>query len=84
LFEGIIFGNKFREIKNQYGMTQKQFAEKLVSKSVVSLYELSERTPSADVDRMAHFFHVSTDCLFGTERKKSLDFHIFSTALSSC
>lgn len=29
LFEGIIFGNKFREIEYQYGMTQRQFAEKL-------------------------------------------------------
>lgn len=56
-------------------MTQQQLAEKLgITKSVVSYYELSERTPSPEVLRdLALIFRVSTDYLLGIERAKTID-----------
>ena len=56
-------------------MTQQQLADKLcITKSVVSYYELSERTPSPDVLKdLAIIFHVSADYLLGIERAKTID-----------
>ena len=69
------FGLKLKELRKQAGMTQQQLAEKLgITKSVVSYYELSERTPSPDVLKdLAIIFHVSTDYLLGIERAKTID-----------
>ena len=69
------FGLKLKELRKQAGMTQQQLAEKLgITKSVVSYYELSERTPSPDVLKdLAIIFHVSTDYLLGIERAKAID-----------
>ena len=69
------FGKKLKELRKQSGMTQKQLADKLgITKSVVSYYELSERTPSPDVlKNLALIFHVSTDYLLGVERNKTID-----------
>lgn len=65
------FGNILKELRVQSGMTQQQLAEKLgVTKSVVSYYELSERTPSPEILlKLAALFHVSTDFLLGKERQ---------------
>ena len=65
------FGNILEELRVQSGMTQQQLAEKLgVTKSVVSYYELSERTPSPEILlKLAALFHVSTDFLLGKERQ---------------
>ena len=69
------FGNKLKELRKQAGMTQQQLANKLgITKSVVSYYELSERTPSPDVlKELSHIFRVSTDYLLGIERSKTID-----------
>lgn len=69
------FGLKLKELRKQAGMTQQQLADKLgITKSVVSYYELSERTPSPDVLRdLAIIFHVSADYLLGIERAKTID-----------
>jgi transcriptional regulator with XRE-family HTH domain len=69
------FGKKLKELRKQSGMTQRQLADKLgITKSVVSYYELSERTPSADVLKdIALIFRVSTDYLLGIERNKTID-----------
>ena len=69
------FGTKLKELRKQSGMTQQQLAEKLgITKSVVSYYELSERTPSPEVLRdLALIFRVSTDYLLGIERVKTID-----------
>ena len=69
------FGKKLKDLRKQSGMTQKQLADKLgITKSVVSYYELSERTPSPDVlKNLALIFHVSTDYLLGVERNKTID-----------
>lgn len=69
------FGKKLKELRLQAGLTQKQLAERLgVTKSVVSFYELQERSPSPDVlIKLSGIFHVSTDYLLGLERKNVID-----------
>ena len=69
------FGTRLKELRKQSGLTQQQLAERIgVSKSVVSFYELRERSPSPDVlTKLSHIFHVSTDYLLGIERTKTID-----------
>ena len=69
------FGNKLRTLRTQAGMSQTELAKKLnITKSVVSYYELQERTPSPDVlVQLADIFHVSTDFLLGINHKKMID-----------
>ena len=69
------FGNRLKELRLQAGLTQKQLADQLgITKSVVSFYELRERTPSPEVlVKLAAVFHVSSDFLLGIERGKFLD-----------
>lgn len=65
------FGNILKELRLQAGLTQKDLAAKIgVTKSVISYYELSERSPSPEVlIKLANIFHVSTDFLLGIESK---------------
>ena len=69
------FGEKLKGLRMDSGMSQKQLAEKLgVTKSVISYYELSERTPSPDVlVKIAGVFQVTTDYLLGRESKTLLN-----------
>lgn len=69
------FGARLKELRKQAGLTQQQLASQIgVSKSVVSFYELRERTPSPEVlVKLASVFHVSADYLLGIERNKSID-----------
>lgn len=69
------FGEKLRTLRTDAGMTQTDLAKRLnITKSVVSYYELQERTPSPDVlIRLADIFHVSTDYLLGVNHKKMID-----------
>ena len=65
------FGTKLKELRLQAGMTQKDLATKIgVTKSVVSYYELSERSPSPEIlIKLANIFHVSADYLLGLDTK---------------
>lgn len=65
------FGNILKELRLQAGMTQKDLAAKIgVTKSVISYYELSERSPSPEVlIKLANIFHVTTDYLLGIDTK---------------
>ena len=69
------FGKKLRTLRTQAGMTQAELAKRLnITKSVVSYYELQERTPSPDVIiKLADIFHVSTDFLLGVNHNKMID-----------
>ena len=69
------FGEKLKALRRQAGMTQAELARRLnVTKSVVSYYELQERSPSPDVlIRVAAVFHVTTDYLLGISREKTVD-----------
>lgn len=71
----INFGNTLKKLRLQNGMTQQQLAAQIgVSKSVVSYYELQERTPSPDVlVKLAAIFHVSSDYLLGITKTNSVD-----------
>ncbi len=69
------FGNKLKTLRTEAGMTQTELAKRLsITKSVVSYYELQERTPSPDVlIQLADIFHVTTDYLLGIDHKKIID-----------
>ena len=69
------FGNRLRRLRKDRNLTQQQLAELIgVKNSVISFYEVGERTPSPDVLRkLALALHVSTDYLLGIERAASLD-----------
>lgn len=71
----IDFGEKLKTLRIEAGMTQADLAKRLnITKSVVSYYELQERTPSPDVlIQLADIFHVSTDYLLGINHKKVID-----------
>lgn len=69
------FGDKLKTLRTEAGMTQTELAKRLsITKSVVSYYELQDRTPSPDVlIRLADIFHVTTDYLLGIDHKKMID-----------
>ena len=69
------FGSRLKELRLQSGLTQKQLAEQVgITKSVISFYELRERTPSPEVlIKLAAVFHVSSDYLLGIEKGKKID-----------
>jgi transcriptional regulator with XRE-family HTH domain len=62
-------------LRKEKKITQAQLADRLsVTKSVVSYYELHERTPSPEIlIKLAAIFHVSTDYLLGLDKKESVD-----------
>lgn len=72
------FGNTLKALRLKAGMTQKQLAEKLgVTKSIVSYYELHERTPSPDMlIKISSVFHVTTDYLLGVEKSAHITLDI--------
>lgn len=69
------FGEKLRRLRTEAGITQTELARRLnITKSVVSYYELQERTPSPDIlIQLAKIFHVTTDYLLGIEHNKMID-----------
>ena len=69
------FGKVLRALRDRSRMTQKQLADCLgVSKATISLYELQERMPSADIlISAASFFHVSVDYLLGFDQIERAD-----------
>ena len=69
------FGKKLKELRTNAGLTQAQLGSLIgVTKSVVSFYELQERSPSPDVlIKLSQIFHVSTDYLLGLSTKETID-----------
>ena len=69
------FGNRLRELRVAAGLTQAQLAAQIhVTKSVVSYYELQERSPSPEVlIKLSYVFHVSTDYLLGRDAADTVD-----------
>ncbi|MDO4478783.1 MAG: helix-turn-helix transcriptional regulator [Lachnospiraceae bacterium] len=69
------FGRRLKELRLQAGLTQKQLASRIgVTTSVVSFYELRERTPSPEVlAKLSAIFHVSTDYLLGIEKDRTIN-----------
>ena len=69
------FGNNLKNLRLKHKMTQKELADKIgVTKSVVSYYELQERSPSPEVlIKLSRIFHVTTDYLLGIEHTHTID-----------
>ena len=69
------FGKKLKELRTNAGLTQAQLGSLIgVTKSVISFYELQERSPSPDVlIKLSQIFHVSTDYLLGLTVNETVD-----------
>lgn len=69
------FDERLRKLRKQSGFTQQQLATRLgVTKSVISYYELRERSPSPEIlIKISEIFHVSTDYLLGIHTENTLD-----------
>lgn len=69
------FGKVLRTLRERSRMTQKQLADSLgVSKATISLYELQERMPSADIlVSVSSYFRVSVDYLLGFDQIERAD-----------
>lgn len=69
------FGTRLKNLRKQAGLTQQQLATQLgITKSVVSFYELQERSPSPEVlIKLSAIFHVSTDYLLGLDTRETID-----------
>ena len=69
------FGLRLKTLRKQAGLTQQQLAAQLgITKSVVSFYELQERSPSPEVlVKLTTIFHVSADYLLGLDIRETID-----------
>ena len=69
------FGERLRQLRISKYLSQEQLAKKIcVTKSMISAYENSVRLPSHDVFiKIALFFKVSTDYLYGINERQFLD-----------
>ena len=69
------FGDKLRQMRTSKGLSQGQLGKKLnITKSMISAYENAIRLPSYDVlTKIALFFNVSIDYLFGFSKRQFLD-----------
>ena len=69
------FGSRLKMLRTNAGLTQAQLGNLVgVTKSVISYYELQERSPSPDVlIKLSQIFHVSTDELLGVSKGESVD-----------
>ena len=73
MIEGL--ADKLKDLRRQNGYSQKQVADKLmVSPSIISGYENSERTPSVEILlKLAHLYRCSTDFLLGLTTKTPVE-----------
>lgn len=69
------FGDRLRELRTKEGLTQQQLGDLIgVTKSMVSYYEVKERTPApATLVRIAQVFHVTADYLLDMEDGKTIN-----------
>ena len=81
---------RLKELREKAGLSQAEFAKKLsVSQSAVGMWETGKRLPEHDtLLRIAQFFHVSTDYLYGHSDSSASNFHFsrplrFPASLSS-
>ena len=71
----INFGEKLKTLRTVRGLTQQQLATRIgITKSVISSYESSMRSPSLDsLKKIALTFGVTTDYLLGLKGARSVD-----------
>lgn len=70
-----MFPSILKQLRQSKNLNQKQFAEEIyISPSAVSQYETGHTMPSLEtLDRIAHYFNVSTDYLLGTSRHAEIE-----------
>jgi len=63
----IRFGEKLKELRKEFGITQQQLADALnITHSAVALYETNANNPSHEIlFKMAEYFDISLDELYG-------------------
>lgn len=69
------FGNRLRRLRKERKLTQKELAGRIgVKNSVISFYEVGDRTPSLEVlVKLSKALHVSTDVLLGLDKGETVD-----------
>lgn len=69
------FGNRLRRLRKERKLTQKELAGRIgVKNSVISFYEVGDRTPSLEVlVKLSKALHVSTDVLLGLDKSETVD-----------
>ncbi len=69
------FGERLRQLRKERNLTQRQLADLIgVKNSVISFYEVGERTPSLEaVVKLASVLHVSADTLLGIEKSETVN-----------
>lgn len=74
------FGKILKTLRKEHNLTQRELADRIfVSKSVISYYEKSERTPSPEVIvKLAYIFNVSTDFLLEIKHERTVDLTEFT------
>ena len=69
------FGDRLRRLRKERKLTQKELAGRIgVKNSVISFYEVGDRTPSLEVlVKLSKALHVSTDVLLGLDKGETVD-----------
>lgn len=73
------FNNQLKTLRQEYNLSQQELADKIgISKSSINMYERGEREPGIEtVKRIADFFNVDVDYLFGvSDVKKRREFKV--------
>ena len=70
-----MIGDRIKELREQYGMTQTALAKKLgLSRSAINAWEMGISIPSTQyVGELAMLFRVSSDFLLELHRTESID-----------
>jgi repressor LexA len=76
------FNETLKKLRKQNNLTQDALSKQLnVSKSTISMYENGERIPPSDMmEKIADFFNISINTLYGREESKVLPSNIFPIA----
>lgn len=69
------FGDRLRRLRKEQKLTQKELASLIgVKNSVISFYEVGDRTPSLEVlVKLSKALHTSTDILLGIDKSETVD-----------
>ena len=69
------FGDRLRKLRKERKLTQKELATLVgVKNSVISFYEVGDRTPSLEVlIKLSKALRISTDVLLGIEKSETID-----------
>lgn len=69
------FGDRLRQLRKERNLTQKELVNLIgVKNSVISFYEVGDRTPSLEVlIKLSKALHISTDKLLGIDKSETVN-----------